>query len=60
MKTLSLANAKPVDAGRAPRAGFRLRVWHMLFGALLASLLGWAALFLLIDLATGALHWIKA
>lgn len=56
MKTLPAANAKPV-AGRATPARFRLRVWHVLLGSLLVSLLCWGALFLLIDLAATALHW---
>jgi hypothetical protein len=60
MKTLSASNAKLIGAGRARRAGFRLRVWHVLLGLLLASLLAWGALFLLIELAAGALHWTKA
>jgi hypothetical protein len=60
MKTLSVTYEKPVEAGAAAPARFRLRVWHVLFGALLISLLGWGALFLLIDLIGAALHWIKA
>jgi hypothetical protein len=60
MKTLSLANAKPVDARSAAPGRFRLRVWHVLFGLLVVSLLGWAGLFLLIDVAAAALHGIKA
>lgn len=59
MKTLSVTYEKPAEARRAP-ARFRFRIWHMLLGALLASLLGWGVLFLLIDLAAVALHWIKA
>ncbi len=60
MKTLSVSYEKPIEARSALPARFRLRVWHMLLGALLFSLLGWGALFLLVDLAAAALHWIKA
>ncbi len=57
MKTLSMANAESIDA-RAARARVRLRVWHMLFGSILAGLLCWGALFFAIDLAAAALHLI--
>ena len=56
MKSLSVIYQKPAAARKAAPARFRFRIWHMLFGALLVSLLGWAALFLLIDLAAVALH----
>jgi hypothetical protein len=59
MKTLSVTYEKPIEAGTAAPARFRLRVWHLLFGSLLVSLMGWGALFLLIDWAAVALHWIK-
>lgn len=60
MKTLSVTYEKPVEAGAAGRARFRFRVWHLLVGSLLVSLLGWGAIFLLIDLTAAALRWIKA
>jgi hypothetical protein len=56
MKTLSVSYEKPIEARRAAPARVRFRVWHMLFGALFVSLLGWGALFLLIDLAAAALR----
>jgi hypothetical protein len=59
MKTLSVTYEKPIEARRSVPARLRLRVWHMLFGAALASLIGWGALFLLIDVTVTALQWIK-
>jgi hypothetical protein len=56
MKTLTVIYEKPIEARRAAPARIRFRVWHMLFGALTVSLIGWGALFLLIDLAVSALH----
>lgn len=56
MKTLSVIYEEPVEARSAAPSRVRLRVWHMLFGALLVSLLGWGALFLVIDLAAAALR----
>ncbi len=55
MKTL-LAKAEPAGARTAARTRFRLRVWHVLLGLLLFSLLAWGTLFLLIGLAAAALH----
>jgi hypothetical protein len=59
MKTLSVLHEKPIEARRSVRARVQLRVWHVLVGAVLVSLVGWAALFLLIDLAASALIGIK-
>ena len=58
MKTLSVIYAKPIQARTASPTRVTFRVWHMLFGALLVSLLGWGALFLMIDLAAATLHWL--
>lgn len=60
MKTLSVIYEKPIEARRASPARVQFRVWHMLLGAVLVSLIGWSVLFLLIDLTAAALHWIKA
>ncbi len=60
MKTLTVTYEKPIAARSAGPARVRFRVWHMLFGALLVSLIGWGALFLLIDLAANALRAILA
>jgi len=56
MKTLSVIYEKPIEARSAAPSRFRPRIWHMLFGAILVSLMGWGALFLLIDVAATALH----
>jgi hypothetical protein len=56
MKTLSVIYERPIEARSAAPARVRLRVWHMLVGVLMLSLLGWGALFLMVDLAASALH----
>jgi hypothetical protein len=56
MKTLSVIYERPIQARNAALARVRFRIWHMLLGALLVSLLGWGVLFLVVDLAAAALH----
>jgi hypothetical protein len=56
MKTLSVSYEKPARPVRVAPARLRFRVWHMLAGSLLVSLVAWAGLIALIDMVAGALR----